>query len=178
MTVRTTDGQERVGTILFTDLVGFTEFTDIAGDAAALEVLDQQTEMMTTALQGRHHARIIKELGDGLMVWFDTPSDGVETAITILAAVRDARLADRFPVAIRMGLHHGEMLSRGDDVVGLTVNIASRIAALAGPDELLISQAAADECHLRRDVLLEPVGPVPVKGVHKPVWIARVSTAA
>jgi adenylate cyclase len=173
-----TTGEGFVGAILFTDLVGFTEYTDAAGDAAALDVLDQQTKMMTTALHGRPNARIIKELGDGLLVWFDTPCDGVETAIAILAAVREARLDDRFPVAIRMGLHHGEMLPRGDDVVGLTVNIASRIAALAGPDELLISQAAADECDLPPDVMLEPVGPVPVKGVQTPVWLARVSTAA
>ena len=171
------DDRECVGAILFTDLVGFTEYTDIAGDAAALDVLEQQTEMMTSALEGRANARIIKELGDGLMVWFDTSSDGIATAIAILAAVRDARLDDRFPVAIRMGLHHGEMLPRGDDVVGLTVNIASRIAALAGPDELLISQAAAEDCDLQTDLELQPVGPVAVKGVHEPVWIARVSAA-
>jgi class 3 adenylate cyclase len=165
-----------VGAVLFTDLVGFTEYTDSEGDVAALQVLDHQTGLMTGITAGCADARIVKELGDGLMVWFGVPSDALDGAVAMLLAVEADRTADSFPVAIRMGLHVGEVLARGLDLVGATVNIAARIAALAGPGELLCSEAAVDACADRpHAVRLDPVGPAPVKGVSAPVWLVRVS---
>ena len=168
----------RVGSILFTDLVGFTEYTETQGDAAALRVLEHQTCLMNEITAERVDARIVKELGDGLMVWFGAPFDAIESATAMLVAVEAARNDDDFPVAIRMGLHLGEMLGRGDDLVGATVNIAARIAALAGPGELLASEAAVAACGEHRPAArLDPVGPAPVKGVTEPIWLVRVSAA-
>ena len=95
------------GAVLFTDLVGFTEYTDTEGDVAALRVLEHQTRLMSGITEARSDARIVKELGDGLMVWFDAPLDAIEGAIAMLVAVEAARRTDAFPVAIRMGLHAG-----------------------------------------------------------------------
>ena len=165
----------RVGAVLFTDLVGFTEYTDSEGDVAALRVLEHQTRLMSGITDARPDARIVKELGDGLMVWFEAPLDAIEGAIAMLVAVEAARRTDAFPVAIRMGLHAGEVLPRGHDLIGATVNIAARIAALAGPGELLASEAAVDACGGRLPAArLDPVGPAPVKGVSTPVWLVRV----
>jgi len=168
--------ETRTGAVLFTDLVGFTEYTDCEGDVAALGVLERQTSLMAGITESRSDARIVKELGDGLMVWFPDPFDGLEGALAMLLAVDAARRADDFPVAIRMGLHVGEVLPRGDDLIGATVNVAARIAALAGPGELLASEVAVDACGERRPAArLDPVGPAPVKGVSEPVWLVRVS---
>jgi class 3 adenylate cyclase len=165
----------RVGAVLFTDLVGFTEYTDTEGDVAALAVLERQTGLMCDITDGRPDARIVKELGDGLMVWFAAPADALEGALAMLVAIEAAR-SDGFPVAIRMGLHVGEVLARGSDLVGATVNVAARIAALAGPGELLASEAAVDACGDRRPAArFDAVGPAPVKGVSSPVWLVRVS---
>ncbi len=166
----------RVGAVLFTDLVGFTEYTDTEGDVAALRVLEHQTHMMSGITEARPDARIVKELGDGLMVWFSAPFDAIEGAIAMLLTVEAARTTDAFPVAIRMGLHAGEVLARGRDLIGATVNVAARIAGLAGPGELLASEAAVDACGGRLPAArLDPVGPAPVKGVSTPVWLVRVS---
>lgn len=166
-----------VGAVLFTDLVGFTEYTETEGDSAALGVLEQQTGLMNE-ITAEMDARIVKELGDGLMVWFGTPVDAIEGATAMLVAIEAARTDDGFPVAIRMGLHLGEMLRRGDDLVGATVNIASRITDLAGPGELLASEAAVDGCGAHPPTArLDPVGPAPVKGVTEPIWLVRVSAA-
>lgn len=175
MIASATERDTCVGAVLFTDLVGFTEYNESEGDAAALAVLEQQTRMMTAALGGRPRARIVKELGDGLMVFFGDPGDGLDAAVAMLMAVRDARFDAQFPLAIRMGLHHGEMLQRDDDIVGLTVNIAARIAALAGPAELLVSESAADDRRHTSGLRFEPVGPVTVKGLQEPVWLTRLS---
>ena len=178
-TTSTTSAVEvRLGVVLFSDLVGFTEYTDAEGDAAALGVLEHQTDLMTEIIAERTDARIVKELGDGLMVWFAAPLDAIESATAMLIAIEAARADDDFPVAIRMGLHHGEMLPRGDDLIGATVNIAARIADLAGPGELLASEAAVDACGEQRPAAhMESVGPAPVKGVTEPVWLVRVSAA-
>ena len=58
-----------VGSVLFTDLVGFTEFNDARGDDAAVQVLDQQRRAIDAALAAHPGSRLVKELGDGLMVF-------------------------------------------------------------------------------------------------------------
>ncbi len=126
-------------TILFTDLVGFTEYTDASGDEAALAVLDRQTEIARAALAEclpSGGGRLVKELGDGLMLWFGRPVDALSVARRMLADVVQARDRGGFPLAVRMGMHAGEVTARGDDFVGRTVNVAARVSDLAGPGDL------------------------------------------
>ena len=169
----------RVGSVLFTDLVGFTEYNDAVGDAKTLDVLERQTELANTVVSRCADARIVKELGDGLMIWFGTAPDGLACASSLLAAVNAARAGGEFPLAMRMGLHHGETVRRGDDLIGQTVNIAARVSDLAGPGELLVSDTVVRACGAGDTARhLQPVGPVMVKGVHDPVWLHRLVVAA
>jgi len=160
------------GAVLFTDIVGFTEYTDARGDAAALAVLDRQSAIIADVL-ATIDGRVVKELGDGLLVWFDDVSEAVQAATALHRAIIAARNAGTFPLALRMGMHCGEVVSRGDDVVGHTVNIAARIVDLAGPDELLISDAVAAASSASST---HPVGPTHVRGVAEPIWIHRLVT--
>jgi adenylate cyclase len=164
-----------VGTaaIVFTDLVGFTAYTDVHGDRAAVELLDRQSDIVEGHLAGC--GRIVKELGDGLMLWFETGSAGLEVARSVLTSVASAR--DEFPLAVRMGMHVGEVIERSGDFVGQTVNIASRVADLAGPGELLVTEAVLRSLDEHRVVgTFRPVGPTRVKGVAAPIWIHRLAT--
>lgn len=167
-----------VGTVLFTDLVGFTEFNDAVGDAEAIKVLEVQTRLAQEMVATHPGARLVKELGDGLMVWFDEPSVALRSAVALLTAIDGARRSGTFPLAIRMGLHHGEALTRRDDVVGNTINVGARVADLAGPGELLVSDAAvaATQPTDLEHIPLAAVGPVHVKGVHEPIWLQRVES--
>jgi class 3 adenylate cyclase len=160
--------------IVFTDLVGFTAYTDIHGDRAAVDVLDRQSTIVDAELAGR--GRIVKELGDGLMLWFDGGPDGFEVARSVLASVSAARDRDEFPLAVRMGMHVGDVIERGDDFVGQTVNIASRVADLAGPGELLVTdEAVRSLAGTERAAVFRPVGPTRVKGVGAPIWLHRLA---
>ncbi|MGI9610153.1 MAG: adenylate/guanylate cyclase domain-containing protein [Acidimicrobiia bacterium] len=167
-----------VGAVLFTDLVGFTEYNDAVGDPGAVRVLEDQTRMAESATETRPGARIVKELGDGLMIWFSSAIDGLEGAIALLMSVGDARSAGEFPLAMRMGLHHGGATARGRDFVGQTVNIAARVSALAGPGELLISDDVVAACAGSFDRAVTPVGAVQVKGVQRPIWLHRYASSA
>lgn len=163
-----------VGCVLFTDLVGFTEFNDMVGDQSALEVLERQTAMAQAVVDRHEGARVVKELGDGLMLWFATAGSGLQGAAQLATAATEARRAG-FPLAVRMGLHHGECIPRGDDLVGQTVNIAARVSDLAGPGELLISEDVLTACpEAAADLDLAFVGPVTVKGVAEPIWLRRL----
>lgn len=161
-----------VGAIVFTDLVGFTEFTDARGDVAALGVLERQLDIVRDALARSPGGRLVKEIGDGLMLWFASASTAVEAARTIRDRVSAARSAE-FPLAIRVGVHAGEAIGRGNDLIGHCVNVASRIADTAGPNEIVVSDetlAAAGTIA----ATAQPIGAVFVKGVSDPVWLSRL----
>lgn len=167
--------QTCLGSALFTDLVGFTEYTDALGDAAALEVLEHQRRVADAVIAEACAGRVLKELGDGLMWWFRTAKEGLTVAVAFLEAVRAGRDSGEFPLAVRMGQHHGEALARGDDVVGQTVNIASRVSDLAGPGELLVTEQVASQCaDVLPDISFRAIGPTVVKGVKEPIWLHRV----
>lgn len=160
------------GAVLFTDLVGFTEFNEAVGDALAVEILDRQHELVAPSVDAVPGARVVKELGDGLMVWFPTAAGGLSGAGSMLMAFGRAHELGQFPLRVRMGLHHGEVAVRGDDLVGRTVNVAARISALAGPGELLVSDAVAGSCP---SAALAPIGPTRLRGVPEPIWLHRAS---
>jgi class 3 adenylate cyclase len=168
--------ESRVGSVLFTDLVGFTEYTDGAGDAAALRVLEAQTTLVSSVLAGDPDSRVVKELGDGLMLWLAHPTTALDVACRLLDGFRHAQVDERIPLAVRMGMHFGEAVVRGADFIGQTVNIASRVSDLAGPGELLVSErvvAANASSPVPR--IFEPVGPTRVKGVQAPIWLYRIA---
>jgi class 3 adenylate cyclase len=86
----------------------------------------------------RHRGRPVKTLGDGILATFDGPARGIRCAQSIGEGVRD------LGIEIRAGLHTGELDLVGDDVAGMAVNIGARVAALAGPGEVLVSSTVKD----------------------------------
>jgi class 3 adenylate cyclase len=162
------------GGIVFTDIVGFTEVTDVHGDEVAMELLDVQDQLVRSLLPDG--SRVVKELGDGLLLWFPDARSAVVTSIALLARFREQSVGG-VPLWVRIGAHWGCPRRRGDDLIGRDVNLAARIAALAGAGELLCSAAAVDAAGPVPDVTIEPLGPVFVKGIAEPIAIHRITAA-
>lgn len=161
------------GAIAFTDIVGYTEFTADRGDAAAVALLDTQTAIVRAALPA--DARIVKELGDGLLLWFVDPVGAVRTCLQLLDEF--ARTGDAAtPLWVRIGMHWGRPARRGDDLVGHDVNLAARIADMSGPGELLASAAL---CAAMGDTLtglcISELGPVVMRGIPHAVPLFRIT---
>src|SRR3972149_7802733 len=98
------------GAIVFTDLAGFTEFTAVRGDQAALALLALQERLVRDQIESR--GRIVKELGDGLMLWFDDPCDAVQTAPALQERFEQHTVDDDLPLWGRIGIPYGRPARR------------------------------------------------------------------
>ena len=125
-------GRRVLASILFTDLVGSTEAQARLGDAAFRTLLDRHDDLGGDEIR-RHGGRHVNTTGDGLLATFDAPTD----AITCAIAIRERLAAIDLPV--RAGVHTGEIELRGNDISGINVNIAARIADRADAGEILAS---------------------------------------
>ncbi len=160
------------GTIMFTDIVGFTEFNALRGDNEALDLLALQERIVREELHD--DARIVKALGDGLMVWFSDACDAVLTGLRLQERFEEESWGTDAPLWVRIGLHYGQQSRRGDDLLGHDVNVASRIVNLADSGEVLASEATVRSADGGlTDVAFERLGPVVMKGIPMPVNLFR-----
>lgn len=162
------------GVVMFTDIVGFTEFTAIRGDAEALALLEVQDRIVRECLP--RGSRLVKEIGDGLLLWFDDACGAVETALALQERYDEASRESMTPLWVRMGMHWGRPSRRGEDVLGHDVNVAARIVDVAGAGEVVLSEATlrALARPLPR-VSFEELGPVVMKGIPQPIALFRAS---
>jgi adenylate cyclase len=161
------------GVVAFTDIVGFTQFTAEQGDDAALALLDRQDRIARETLPSG--ARVVKMLGDGLLLWLPEAVAALEAGL-VLSQRFEAEAAIEVPLWVRIGMHWGCPTRRGDDLVGHDVNLASRITGVAGPGELLVSDAVRGLVDGRVPGLrLEELGPVVMKGIPSPTPLFRAT---
>jgi adenylate cyclase len=158
------------GTIVFTDIVGFTQLTDEHGDDLAMTLLERQELLVRRTLPDT--ARVVKELGDGLLLWFDDAGAAIATCLVLQHAFENESEGD-MPMWVRIGMHWGCPRARGDDIVGRDVNLAARISELAGPGEVLCSEATAEQAGALPGVDFEPLGSVFVRGIADAVPLMR-----
>jgi class 3 adenylate cyclase/pimeloyl-ACP methyl ester carboxylesterase len=126
-----------LATVLFTDIVDSTRSVAATGDHVWRDILDRH-DSETRRVVERFGGRVVKHTGDGTLATFDSPARAVHSARTL----RDT-LA-REGIAIRAGLHTGEIERRDNDISGIGVHIGARIAALAGPGDVLVSRTVHD----------------------------------
>src|SRR4051794_27497925 len=133
------DGESRSHNLVvcFTDLQGFTTFTAEYGDVAASKLLSEHYKTAGPLVRSRG-GRIVKRLGDGLMMTFYEPTAAVLAAVELVESPPQ-------PLHVRAGLHVGEVLIDRADIVGHVVNVAARVAETADGDEVLISRDLRDD---------------------------------
>jgi class 3 adenylate cyclase len=135
VTGRRSGGVDRVvATLVFSDIVDSTRRAGEIGDAAWRTELDAHDAAVRAQLR-RFGGREVNTTGDGFVAAFESPTSAVECAHAI------TRTAG---VPVRVGVHTGECERRGDDLAGLTVHIAARVAARAGAGEVLVSRTVCD----------------------------------
>lgn len=131
------DAERLLTTIVFTDIVGSTERAAVLGDHRWRDLLDNHDTLVRRELQ-RFGGREVNTAGDGFVATFSSPSAALACADTIVDVVRV------LGIEVRVGIHAGEVEVRGKDVAGMAVHIGARVAALAGPSEVLVSSTLRD----------------------------------
>ncbi len=126
-----------LATVLFTDIVGSTTKAVDLGDRAWRDLIERHHAVIR-AMIGRYRGAEIDTAGDGFFATFDGPARGVKCAQAISEAVRPLGLE------VRAGLHAGEVETIDGKVGGIAVHIGSRVGALAGPSEVLVSRTVKD----------------------------------
>jgi adenylate cyclase len=134
--------------ILFTDLVGFSDWALRAGDEAALEVLRQVGDVEQKAISSNKGA-IVKRLGDGAMAVFSDAQQAVEAALDSQKGIGEIEVEGYSPKQ-RAGLHRGKPRKVKGDFLGVDVNIAARVGDAATGGEVLVSDSARDQLDSRR----------------------------
>jgi adenylate cyclase len=156
--------------IVFVDQTGFTSLTEESGDLQAAQSAATFYELAQVAA-GAHGGRLVKILGDGVMLHFPDATSAVRFAID----VRDRVGATTLP-AIHAGINAGPVLRRDGDYFGSVVNVSSRLADVAGPEEILVTREVVDEWRGGDDVRFLDAGPATLKNVPQPVEIYRATT--
>lgn len=157
-------------TVAFIDLAGFSAIADVYGDAAAIDVLEIFENMVRDALHG--YGPPIKWIGDEAMLSFPEPEIALQALGMLLPACRNE---PRLPLT-RAGLNHGQVIRRGNDLFGSTVNVAARVAALAGPGQLLATQPIA-EAAASQGILVRDLGGVALRSVADEVPLYEIELA-
>jgi class 3 adenylate cyclase len=121
-----------LATVLFTDISGSTERAAALGDRGWKSLLNRHDEVLRDVL-ARHGGVEVNTTGDGMLSTFDSPTRAVRCASDMIEGSQATGLA------IRAGVHTGEVERRGQDVAGIAVHIGARVAALAGAGEVLVS---------------------------------------
>jgi adenylate cyclase len=145
-------------TIAFIDLAGFSSITNVYGDDSAIAMLEIFEEMVRNAVEG--HAPPIKWIGDEVMLFFPEPKLAIGALGRLLTSCRQD---ERLPLT-RTAVHHGPVVRRAGDLFGSTVNIAARIAALAGPGQLLATQLVA-EVATEEGIAVKDLGRVAIRSL-------------
>ena len=153
--VRLPAPERQLTTILFTDLVDSTRRAATDGDAEWKRVLDRHDTVNSREVR-RRGGEVIKSTGDGVLALLPSASAAVEAA----RAIRSGLAAD--DLAVRIGLHIGEIDRRGDDVSGLAVNTGARIMSIAAAGQILASELVSQ---VMDPSMFASIGSVALKGV-------------
>ena len=159
----------KLAAIVFTDIVGFTKLT-ADNQQKASDLLDIQRNEIKPIVES-HNGQWIKEMGDGLILTFDTITNAVNCSLKIQEKAKAIDDLD-----IRIGIHLGEILEKEGDIIGDDVNVAARIEPFAAPGGIAISNKVNDALIREADFTTKYLGKPKLKGVGQEVKVYCITS--
>src|SRR5215813_2429853 len=164
----------RLAAILAADVAGYSRLmgADEAGTARAL----REHRAVADPLVAQHGGRIVKTTGDGVLIEFGSVVGAVECALALqrLSAERDAGVASERRMEWRIGVHLGDVLVEGDDILGDGVNIAARLEGIAEPGGICISEDAFRQICGKVSAEFADIGEQKLKNIARPLRVYHV----
>ena len=168
------EGERRLAAIMFTDMVGFTALAQ-EDEEMAMRLLEEQRKILRPII-ARHGGREVKTIGDAFLVEFTSSLEAVNCAGEIQSALKGETAADsRTKIALRIGIHLGDVIHAEGDVAGDAVNVASRIEPLAPPGGVCVSAQVRDSVLNKTRYAFNSIGTPKLKNVTAPVEVYQIS---
>lgn len=167
----------RLAAILAADIVGFSALVE-RDEGQALAAVEADRREHLDPLIARHGGRVFKTMGDGLLVEFASVVEAVRCALALQQGMlkRHEDMPPERRMYYRLGIHLGDVVAVGEDVMGDGVNIAARIEPLAAPGGLALSDDAYRQLAGKLDLEAEDLGEPPLKNISRSVRVYRIKT--
>jgi adenylate cyclase len=171
--------ERKLAAILAADVAGYSRLMGADEEGTLGRLRGHLRELVEPAIAA-HRGRIVKRMGDGLLVDFSSAVEAVRCAVAVQAgmAERNRGTPAEQRIEFRIGINLGDVMIDGDDLYGDGVNIAARLEAIAEPGTVYVSGAVGEFVRDRPDVALDDLGDVPLKHIAKPVRVFRIGAAS
>ena len=166
--------ERRLAAILAADVVGYSRQVgaDEAGTLARLTAL--RDDVFLPAVTA-HHGRVFKTMGDGFLAEFASVVQALTCAIAVQTKLAERNAGATTPMQLRIGLHQGDVVVQGEDLMGDGVNVAARIEPLAEPGGIALSARVREDAHGRLDIDAEDIGEQTQKNISRTVQVFRIA---
>jgi adenylate cyclase len=167
--------ERRLTAVMIADVAGYSRLSQVDDEGTRARFQSDLHHIFEPSIAG-HHGRLVKTMGDGLLVDFHSVVDALRCAIEMQRAKAAGNVdtsADR-RLEFRIGINLGDLIVEGEDIHGDGVNIAARLQALAEPGGIVVSGTAYDHIKGKVDAGFEFLGEQRVKNIAEPVRIYRV----
>ena len=167
--------ERRLAAILVADVAGYSRLMGDDEEGTLARLKAHRLDLIEPTIAD-HQGRVVKVMGDGLLVEFSSVVKAVSCALAIQdgMAERNFEVPENGQIALRIGIHLGDVIVEGDDLYGDGVNIAARLEGLAQPGGICLSRQALDQVETRLDMTVEDHGLQEVKNIVRPIQVYQI----
>lgn len=167
--------QRRLAAIVVADVVGYSRLME-EDEVATLTALKARRSTILQPVVRAHGGRIVKVMGDGVLLEFPSAVDAMSGAIELQRKMEEANdtLPEARRIVLRIGINLGDVVIDGSDLYGDGVNIAARLQSLAEPGAIYVSAGIRDQVKRKLAFDFDDLGPKSLKNIAEPVHVYRV----
>ena len=167
--------ERKLAVILAADMVGYSQLVHRDEEGTIARLNKFRSELIDPKIDS-HGGRIVKTIGDGLLVEFASPTEAVRCAVEIQKSMSELQSdqSEEDRIQFRMGINLGDVMIDADDILGDGVNVAARLEALADPGGIWISGAVYEQVYGKVDQTFDDLGHRKVKNIANPVHVYQI----
>src|SRR6266404_2257655 len=171
--------ERRLAAILAADVAGYSRLMG-SDEVATLRALKMHRRELVDPSIARHHGRIVKTTGDGMLVEFASIVDAVGCAVSIQRGMidRNQAVADEKRIVFRIGINVGDIIIDGDDIFGDGVNVAARVENECEPGGVYLSDDAFRQVRAKTSFRFDDLGERSLKNIDRPIRVYAARAAA
>jgi adenylate cyclase len=166
--------RRRLTAVLLADVVGYSRLMSADEEGTHLRLTRYTQDLIDPAVS-KHHGRLIRSMGDGMLVEFDSALDAVRCGIEIQRGLAEHEPGDaERRIQLRIGINTGDVIVDERDIYGHSINIAARLEGLAEPGQIYVTRGVRDQLSGHPELRFEARGERRVKNIDRPIRVYRV----